>query len=203
MRRIVGRLRSADAGTVRQVRAAAESLPLDVFLEIADLVEERKRTGVVANDAGLLVSQLKIAAAERRAGDEQVFFAPPVAWKRLEPWLAVVKREQPRAYVRAMANQLDDEAIAEALGGRWDGELRELAASVRAGVEAEAPLPESPLAVRLRWIDEHGLALPEADVRRVIDGWDDVDGTERGVLHDNAKALRAAASLSASGRVAA
>lgn len=194
VRGVVDGLRRRDAGTVKAIEPLAAQLPESAFLQIAESVGHRCATGTVANDAGLLIKLLRIAIAERTAlfharHLEELAASGKSATTR-ESWLHIVARDQPAAYVRAMARSLTDHELSERLVAPFTQELRELARAVRDGEEPTAALPESPRAAKLRWIDEISPTLPLADVHQVIDGWDDVDAVERQLYTDRADAIR-------------
>lgn len=67
-------LKATDAGSFARVAPLAEQLPAQVFQHVLDRVQERKQTGTVKNDVGLLVDllrtterSLQLAAAAEQA----------------------------------------------------------------------------------------------------------------------------------------
>lgn len=178
----------ADRGSPDVVIPIAHGLPRSVFLARAGVVR-RRRGGV-----GLLVKLLRIARAERTAELSAQLLASLGAGRAYvpAPWTAeVVKAEEPERYVRQLAAHLDDAALREALAvhaPRMDT-LLALAARVRNGDEAPTER-DTPEQARARWVNRHAALDELADVRAVIDAWDDVDPIERQALHERAESVR-------------
>jgi hypothetical protein len=102
----VRRLGSRDAGTLAVVEGLARRLTREHFFQVLDVLERRKSSGKIANDAGLLVKLLKVAVEERarqvQEAKEAALEAIAVERSSVLGVVERAKRENPERYLEAM-----------------------------------------------------------------------------------------------------
>lgn len=194
---VVHSLRGADAGSDVPVRALALTMSRQTFMDVVETVQDRCRSGRVANPCGLLVSLLKVKHAEQaellqrkfyeQLGEPRVIVPSPGTAGELVRWA-------PDLYVRRLARHLDDHELETALDSLHHERLPELlalAARVRTGEES-AGEPETPEQARARWVTDraHDTDFPLSEIQEVVEAWDDVDDVERQELLDQAERIR-------------
>jgi hypothetical protein len=103
----VGQLRTADAGTFRQVEPLARSLTVDRFEEVVETLKARRLSNIVRNDAGYFVRLLGIACEGERQELEATFHQQVAARQppetKVSSRIERMKRENPEEYARKIA----------------------------------------------------------------------------------------------------
>jgi hypothetical protein len=98
----VAELRSADAGTLRQVEPLASCLPLDRFQAVVEKLKGQRLSSVVRNDAGLFVFLLRLELDEMRRERAAAVAAMADAAPPVESRIERIKRTDPARYIAAM-----------------------------------------------------------------------------------------------------
>lgn len=147
----VGRLASADAGTIRQIEPYANALSRVRFERAATKLLERRQRGSIANDAGLFLHLLKVEFREqaRELGAQRDVQLAAIRDSEASG-IERMKRDQPKRFLRLMLTRqrernlppVKDEYIEQFLADNVRDEaqreeLWEFVRMLRAGGEAE------------------------------------------------------------------